>query len=1111
MENDIENIISVKQLLSNSINLKYYDYIMSLINKNVKDCNLLYTQVCYLIKLFLLYDYENDNTHNDYKFDENFIRFCFRLIKTNGSCNKNIESDTILYRLFNFYTKFNSDINNDFKFICPDDICSIIHITDALSRDIQTNITNNIITNFFKYIKEYVNVNLKLEFDKKIIDIDNNVINIDSKIINNVFNDIVNNTLYSNSIFHNWIVKNKKLILPNIENNIFITSIKEGYNNHNKIFIQHVKKYINSDDELHHLIKINCDKNINKLIKSITSDILNGTYESDIKYHDWIKNNEILIINKFNEFKCVELDKELEKNPYNFIPFMLFINKNLEINNSKKKYQIIPLRTNLTPKFIPIGIDSFVDILNSNYLLGNIKNFYHDDNKQGLILFDTYFNFTSKYITKTIKKGYIFSGMISTNGYEIIFYFNSKIYNEKKNKFHLSGKEERKFIKESTKNLSDEEKKQFLILHSDNKDKKKKDNENIFKEKIKNENERKKKEEQDKIKKIKPQIDLLNKEYNKNLNDLMNKYYKSLNDELNEIDKTKIENKDNMNIILNRLKDKLSSDKAFITHCYERNYNSLINDQENNFKLNYDKLVELDKENDKNIIEIKKNIKIKKNELKIIKKQNKIKNIITIKISNNTILNKKEKILKVKRLMEKIRINIEQLKYQIKDKKLYTTKITEIKLNLIRQTTELFSICKSLSLYNYLNEICNNDIHKLEEIILMKTILEIISMYDICLKYLSIEMSTNNNEYMKKLLLKITTDGNNDLNRELNKTKEYRKKHKLLLDELTSYSNKLNKLLKIKNNNENKLIKLFKTKTNECMQIDTMNNKSLEILKELNWVVIDPGMNSLLTMLSKDGKTSYTYSKQHNINRTNRNKMMKKIEKIKKEKIKKIENKLTLENERLKSSNNYNKFKLYYSKKMEIHNEIEKLYNDERLNKLKWHMFINEKRSEKMLVNDIKKKFGKKVVLIIGDWSMNKKGIKVISTPNKKYEKILEKNFIMLKINEFRTSIIHNKKEKKCENYIKKEEKEKMNIKNIYYLEKLKERNEEKYNKVIKDKKIHKILVCKTNEKFNEYVNRDKNSVKNMIKIVNSYIETNHKPKTFVLGTKICNNTLCVM
>ena len=73
-----------------------------------------------------------------------------------------------------------------------------------------------------------------------------------------------------------------------------------------------------------------------------------------------------------------------------------------------------------------------------------------------------------------------------------------------------------------------------------------------------------------------------------------------------------------------------------------------------------------------------------------------------------------------------------------------------------------------------------------------------------------------------------------------------------------------------------------------------------------------------------------------------------------------------------------------------------------------------------MLINDIKKKFGSQsedgnsnITLILGNWSMNKKGIKSISTPNKKFEKLLEKNFITLKINEFRTSIIHNKTEKK--------------------------------------------------------------------------------------------------
>jgi len=117
-------------------------------------------------------------------------------------------------------------------------------------------------------------------------------------------------------------------------------------------------------------------------------------------------------------------------------------------------------------------------------------------------------------------------------------------------------------------------------------------------------------------------------------------------------------------------------------------------------------------------------------------------------------------------------------------------------------------------------------------------------------------------------------------------------------------------------------------------------------------------MNSLLTMLSKDGKKKYSYSKSHHLNRTNRKKIQKKIEQIKKNKINKLENQLTKENERLKTSNDYKKFKLYFEIKMKIHNELEMLYNDEKLNKLKWMMFINEKRSEKMLINDIKKKFG---------------------------------------------------------------------------------------------------------------------------------------------------------
>ena len=46
----------------------------------------------------------------------------------------------------------------------------------------------------------------------------------------------------------------------------------------------------------------------------------------------------------------------------------------------------------------------------------------------------------------------------------------------------------------------------------------------------------------------------------------------------------------------------------------------------------------------------------------------------------------------------------------------------------------------------------------------------------------------------------------------------------------------------------------------------------------------------------------------------------------------------------------YKNFNEYFHFQMKIHNEIIKLYNDERLNKLKLYSFINNKRSENKLV-----------------------------------------------------------------------------------------------------------------------------------------------------------------
>ena len=78
------DVIAIKQKINKSIDIKNYNYIKGLIDKTVKDSNYFYTQVCYLIKLFLLFESKENNFYNDYVFNEKFIIYCFRLIRTNG-------------------------------------------------------------------------------------------------------------------------------------------------------------------------------------------------------------------------------------------------------------------------------------------------------------------------------------------------------------------------------------------------------------------------------------------------------------------------------------------------------------------------------------------------------------------------------------------------------------------------------------------------------------------------------------------------------------------------------------------------------------------------------------------------------------------------------------------------------------------------------------------------------------------------------------------------------------------------------------------------------------------------------------------------------------------
>ena len=111
---------------------------------------------------------------------------------------------------------------------------------------------------------------------------------------------------------------------------------------------------------------------------------------------------------------------------------------------------------------------------------------------------------------------------------------------------------------------------------------------------------------------------------------------------------------------------------------------------------------------------------------------------------------------------------------------------------------------------------------------------------------------------------------------------------------------------------------------------------------------------------------------------------------------------------------------------------------------------------------------------------MNKKGIKSISTPNKKYEKLLSKNFITLKLNEFRTSKLCNY----CHNELE------------HFLERPSQKP--KLKKENKTEICHGLLRCQSVKHKCEIIhNRDKNAVQNMLNIVSSVLNTGKRPDVF--------------
>ena len=226
----------------------------------------------------------------------------------------------------------------------------------------------------------------------------------------------------------------------------------------------------------------------------------------------------------------------------------------------------------------------------------------------------------------------------------------------------------------------------------------------------------------------------------------------------------------------------------------------------------------------------------------------------------------------------------------------------------------------------------------------------------------------------------------------------------------------------------------------------------IDLLKNSNKVVIDPGVNNILYCLDEKDKI-YQYRKES------------RFKALQSQKInKRILNYLTEDNR-----NNENKKDINY-----IPPEFELNENYNSISKLRQRLYINKQRHEQKLINNLGNIY-KDSVFIIGDRGESKNNLKYTkSTPRICLKRLLLKNFNLFYIDEFNTS-------------------------KIYHLD----------NSIKLEKTDNHSLLSFTNFNGNkEMINRDFNAVKNMMNIVKSYCIDNEYNSLFITPEKYKNSVL---
>jgi hypothetical protein len=259
----------------------------------------------------------------------------------------------------------------------------------------------------------------------------------------------------------------------------------------------------------------------------------------------------------------------------------------------------------------------------------------------------------------------------------------------------------------------------------------------------------------------------------------------------------------------------------------------------------------------------------------------------------------------------------------------------------------------------------------------------------------------------------------------------------------------------------------------EFHSIEDLSKEQLDNLKDRNIVGCDPGKRSLVYMMDKNGnKLQYTAPQRKRESKAKTNQRIL-LEERKRNGIIQKETELSFQNSK---SVNYEKFKIYLVEKDKLNKDTIEFYKIETWRKMKFRQYSYGKKSIDTFLNKIKETFGENILIGYGNWSRSSQMKHFMPTMNKGLRKLIHKKYDTITINECNTS-------KKCCECNKDLE---------YYKDK-------------EGKKVFRLLVCSNcvsceNKKI-VFRTRDANSSINIMKLTQTWIETQERPLCFHISS----------